>query len=82
MPKSHDKKIIKSIIKILRKNPDGLWVSEIARNVKIPQTTVSYYINGVFLKIYKGLTISKLFASQKGSTPNTLPIKLSHSHII
>lgn len=38
------KKILK-IKRILKKNPQGLWVREIARKTKLDKTTVSRYLN-------------------------------------
>ena len=43
--KSIDKDKIKKIKKILRKNPNGLWIREIARKAGLDKSTVSIYIN-------------------------------------
>lgn len=50
MPKKGpDKEKIKRLRQILRKNPNGIWVRELARKSNMAKTTVSYYINK-FLK--------------------------------
>ena len=36
---------IKKIEKILRQNPNGLWVREIARKTRLDKSTVSIYLN-------------------------------------
>lgn len=40
-----DNKKIKKIEKILKQNPNGLWVREIARKTKLDKSTVSIYLN-------------------------------------
>lgn len=39
-----DMKKVKKIRQILRKNPNGLWVREIARKAGLDKSTVSIYI--------------------------------------
>ena len=36
---------LKRIKEVLRKNPNGLWVREIARQAKMDKSTVSIYLN-------------------------------------
>jgi len=43
--KSPDIKKIEKIRKILRKNPQGLWVREIARRSDLDRSTVSRYLS-------------------------------------
>ena len=40
-----DNKKIKKIEKILKQNPNGLWVREVARKTKLDKSTVSIYLN-------------------------------------
>ena len=35
---------IKKIEKILKQNPDGLWVREISRKTKLDKSTISIYL--------------------------------------
>ena len=43
-PKNPDNEKIKKIRKILRENPQGLWVREIARRSGLDRSTVSRYL--------------------------------------
>jgi DNA invertase Pin-like site-specific DNA recombinase len=46
MPKKGpDENKIKKIKNILRKNKNGVWIREIARQTKISKSTVHFYIN-------------------------------------
>ncbi|MEW6063270.1 MAG: HTH domain-containing protein [Nanoarchaeota archaeon] len=46
MPKTGpDKDKIKKIRKVLKQNPKGLWIREIARKAEISKSTVHKYIN-------------------------------------
>ncbi|HUS50980.1 MAG TPA: hypothetical protein VMZ91_12505, partial [Candidatus Paceibacterota bacterium] len=46
MPKKgFDKNKIKKIRKVLEKNPQGLWVREIARKANLDKSTVSIYLS-------------------------------------
>lgn len=36
----------KQILDILNENKDGIWVSEIAKKMKVAKSTVKYYIDG------------------------------------
>lgn len=40
-----DRKKLLKIKRILKKNPQGLWIREIARKAKLDKTTVSRYLN-------------------------------------
>jgi len=45
MPKvGPDKNKLTLIKRVLKNNPDGLWIREIARQTKISKSTVHYYI--------------------------------------
>jgi len=45
MPKKgFDKKKIQKIKKVLKENPQGLWVREIARKTGLDKSTVSIYL--------------------------------------
>lgn len=39
-----DPKKIKNIEKVLKQNPDGVWVREIARKTGLDKSTISIYI--------------------------------------
>ena len=43
-PPGPDPRKIEKIVEALRRNPDGLWVMEIARITRIPKSTVHRYI--------------------------------------
>ncbi len=45
MPKKLDETKINKIKEILRKNPQGLWVREIARKSGLDKSTVSIYLS-------------------------------------
>jgi DNA invertase Pin-like site-specific DNA recombinase len=45
VPKSFDKNKIEKIRKVLKENPEGLWIREIARKAKLTKSTVSKYVN-------------------------------------
>lgn len=40
-----DNEKIKKIEKILKRNPNGLWIREIARKTNLDKSTVSIYLN-------------------------------------
>jgi len=45
MPKKgHDSKKIKKIIQVLKQNPKGLWIRELARKTSIDKSTISRYV--------------------------------------
>jgi len=44
--KGFDSKRIASIIEVLIRNPDGIWLRQIARQLKISPTTVGKYLDG------------------------------------
>lgn len=41
----YDKNTAKKILAILKKNPNGLWAREIARQTKLPKSTVHRYLS-------------------------------------
>lgn len=43
--KGPDEVKLKKIIQVLKDNPDGLWVREIARKANLDKTLVSRYLN-------------------------------------
>jgi|UniRef100_A0A7C5URQ5 DNA-binding transcriptional ArsR family regulator len=45
MSKPVDEKKIQKIINCLQNHPEGTYVSQIARETKLPKTTVSYLLN-------------------------------------
>lgn len=45
MPRPSDPKVINKIRLVLKSNPNGLWVREIARKSGIPKSTVHYCLN-------------------------------------
>ena len=45
MARKPDKEKINKIINILKKHPEGTYVSQISRETKLPKTTVSYLLN-------------------------------------
>ena len=45
MPRKKDREKIKRIRNVLIKNPQGLWVREIARQAGLDKSTVSIYLN-------------------------------------
>ncbi len=45
MPRHVDKNKINKILTFLRKHPEGTYVSEIARKIKLPKSTVSFMLN-------------------------------------
>ena len=45
MVRKQNKELTEKIIRTLKKHPEGTYVSEIAREIKIAKTTVSYVIN-------------------------------------
>ena len=45
MPKGPDKRKNDKIIQILKRNPRGIWIRELARQTNMPVATVSYYLN-------------------------------------
>jgi len=45
MTKTIDQEKIKKILDCLKKHPEGTYVSQIARETKLPKTTVSYLLN-------------------------------------
>lgn len=61
MPKKGaDKHKIKKIKEVLRKNPQGLWVREIARKSGLDKSTVSIYLNKYLKNELEVLSISGL----------------------
>lgn len=44
MPRKVDQKRIDKIREVLRKNPDGLWIRELARKSGVDKSAVSRYI--------------------------------------
>ena len=40
-----DDKKVESIIEVLKKNPDGIWIRELARQSKLDKSTVCLYLN-------------------------------------
>lgn len=44
MPRKMDSSKISKIRKVLRENPNGLWVREIARKTGLDKSTVSIYL--------------------------------------
>lgn len=60
MPKkAPDREKIRKIKEILKKNPQGLWIREIARRAKISKSTVHKYINSYMKKDVKDVLIGK-----------------------
>ncbi|RLJ02159.1 MAG: hypothetical protein DRP10_02105 [Candidatus Aenigmatarchaeota archaeon] len=47
MVKKKDIKKIRKILMILTKNPEGLWIRQLARETDLALSTVHYYINCV-----------------------------------
>ena len=45
MPREKDPQKIKKIKQVMLKNPQGLWVREIARQAGLDKSTVSIYLN-------------------------------------
>jgi len=45
MPRNKDEVKIRKIRNVLEKNPQGLWVREIARRANLDKSTVSIYLN-------------------------------------
>lgn len=45
MPRKKDTLKIQKIKRVLEKNPNGLWVREIARKTNLDKSTVSIYLN-------------------------------------
>lgn len=45
MVREPDPEKIEAIKKVLRKNPQGLWIREIARQAQMSKSTVSKYVN-------------------------------------
>jgi len=61
MPKKgFDKEKIRGIKEILRKNPQGLWVREIARKSGLDKSTVSIYLSKYMKNEVEVLSISGL----------------------
>lgn len=61
MPKKgSDKQKIEKIKEVLKKNPDGLWVREIARRAGLDKSTVSIYLNKYLKNELEVLSISGL----------------------
>jgi len=42
--KSADDKKLKSLLRVLKEHPEGLWVRELAREAKLDKSTVSRYV--------------------------------------
>lgn len=42
--KGPDEEKIKKILEVLKRNPQGLWIREIARQAKLSKTTVHRYL--------------------------------------
>jgi len=42
--KGPDKNKVKKILEVLKRNPQGLWIREIARQAKLSKTTVHRYL--------------------------------------
>jgi ribosomal protein S24E len=45
MPRIVDNRKIEKIKQVLNKNPEGIWVREIARQANLDKSTVSIYLN-------------------------------------
>ncbi len=60
--KGFDGRKISSIISVLARNPDGVWVRQIARELKISPMTVSKYAAGILKPL---LEESRLGSGQK-----------------
>ena len=61
MPKKgSDKKKIEKIRKILKENPQGLWVREIARKARLDKSTVSIYLSKYIKNEVEMISISGL----------------------
>jgi len=41
----YDPEIIKKILRVLIENPDGVWLSRLAKMADIPKSTTAYYLN-------------------------------------
>jgi response regulator of citrate/malate metabolism len=44
-PKGPNPEKIAKIVTILKQNPKGIWIRELARKCKLPKTTVHRYVN-------------------------------------
>ena len=60
MRKGYDKEKVEKIKKILKENPQGLWVREIARKIGLDKSTVSIYLNKYIKDEVEVLSISGL----------------------
>ena len=61
MPKKgFDKEKVERIKKVLRENPQGLWVREIARKAGLDKSTVSIYLSRYMKEEVEAMSISGL----------------------
>lgn len=69
-PKGPDLEKIKKIRKVLLKNPNGLWIREIARKTSLDDSTISRYLAG-----YMKGEIKNTFPNVKGKLIKVVKLK-------
>jgi len=55
--KGFDKKKIGAIINVLVKNPDGIWIRQIARYARIHHSTVTKYVDTVLKPLVEDVSL-------------------------
>jgi hypothetical protein len=55
--KGFDKKKIGAIIGILARNPDGIWIRQIARYTKIHHSTVTKYVDTILKPLVEDVSL-------------------------
>ena len=70
MVRNIDKNKINKIKKILKKNPQGLWVREVARKSGLDKSTVSIYLSKHMKNEVESLSISGLVKIYKLRSKN------------
>ena len=51
----YDLEKVKKIIRVLLRNPDGIWLRKLSRDSKLPLSTVHYYVENVLKNIVENI---------------------------
>lgn len=62
MPRpKYDKKTVESLLKALVENPDGIWLSKLAKEADVPISTTAYYMDNQL----SDLVVERSFGGKK-----------------
>lgn len=57
----YDKETVESLLKVLVKHPDGVWLSKLAKEADVPISTTAYYLDNQL----KNLVYERAFGDRK-----------------